>query len=111
MLLRTLEDKQMKIEVKRLDPVRTANIMGLVYIAISCVMTALMAPMLLMTTSLHGSFPLPGFFLLVSLISGPITGWIMGFLGSHTFNYIVRWTGGLRVEIDASAASLLPAQS
>ncbi|HTF89326.1 MAG TPA: hypothetical protein VK843_13020 [Planctomycetota bacterium] len=102
----------MNLEVKRLDPVQTAKIAALVQCAIGLGTTLVMVPLILLTTSLGSQFSFLGtggsVLLALTPVTALVTGWISGFVGSHTYNYIVRWTGALRIEVSTTEFAPAP---
>ena len=99
----------MKHELRRVDPLRTANIGALVYGLMLAVFALFFSPFFLMAGLFMpsegpagGTFFL-GFMLLLYPFFGAVMGWISGLLTSVIYNVIVRWTGGLLLEFDGSA--------
>ncbi|MFN7964548.1 MAG: hypothetical protein U0V87_02530 [Acidobacteriota bacterium] len=100
----------MKYELKRLDPLRTANIAALVYGTIMLVIALIVVPLMLIVFAAGAAFGGLGglgmseavvliFVPFFYAILGLILGWIGGLIGSFAYNAIVRWTGGLLVEV------------
>lgn len=100
----------MKYELKRLDPLRTANIAALVYGTIMLAIALIVLPVMLIVFAAAaasgglGGLGMPEAVLVIFVpffysILGLILGWIGGFIGSFAYNAIVRWTGGLLVEV------------
>ena len=101
----------MKQELRRIDPLRTANISGLVYGLVMTVFAVIVAPifmvaMLLAPSDGVGVAPmmLPALALVLYPVMGLVMGWISGLLSSAIYNLVIRWTGGLLFEFDAVAA-------
>ena len=95
----------MKQELKRIAPLRAANISALVYGLLTCVFMLLFSPFFLFAFLLGQSEgvglagPLFAFIMLVIYpIMGFVMGWIMGLVGAAIYNLVVRWTGGLLLE-------------
>lgn len=102
----------MVLELKRVDPLRTANILGLINGLMMIVFVLLFVPFLMVMvlataandSGMGGIGPLMMFFLMLFYpILGAITGWISGLLGAAIYNLIVRWTGGLRLTFEQTA--------
>lgn len=92
----------MNQELKRIDPLRAANISALVYGLLTCVFMLLFSPffllMFLLTPSREFGFAGPLFafvMLIIYPIIGFVMGWIMGLVGAAIYNLVTRWTGGL----------------
>ena len=95
----------MKVEIKRVDPLRTANVLALVYGLLMAAFALLFSPFILLGVILSptGGIGAGGglfavFFLVVYPIMGLVMGWISGYLTSAIYNFIIRWTGGVRLE-------------
>lgn len=105
-----------RLEVKRLDPVRTANILGLVQAAIMLAFVLLLAPFLLIALMIGVSQDaealvgiIPMFVLIVVYpIVGLIFGWIGGFLAAAVYNFVIRFTGGLILEFEDLGGTFRP---
>jgi hypothetical protein len=102
----------MKHELRRVHPLRAANVGALVYGLVMGVLALIAFPFLL----LFAMFAPPGasgaggigfavFFILLYPVMGLVMGWISGLLTSAVYNFIVRWTGGLLFEVDCETAS------
>jgi hypothetical protein len=96
----------MKRELRRIDPLRAANISALVYGLMMAVFAVIFLPFVLLGAFVSpGDFGLFGsvmfgFMLLIYPIMGFIGGWISGLLGAAIYNLVVRLCGGLLLEFD-----------
>ena len=102
----------MKYELKRLDPLRAANVSALVYGLVMGVFALIALPFFLLAAIFApsgefgvGSVGFAVFFVLVYPVMGLVMGWMSGLLTSAIYNFIVRWTGGLLLEFDRGAVS------
>ena len=102
----------MRQELKRVDPLRTANISAMVYGLLTSAFALIAFPFVLLAGLLapaQGSNiagPVFAIFILVLYpVMGAVMGWISGLLTSAIYNFIVRWTGGLILEFDGVAPS------
>ena len=98
----------MKQELKRIDPLRAANIGALVYGLLMTAFALIFAPFFLLFGLLAPSEALaPGgaFFALIMFVfypvMGVVLGWISGLLTSAIYNLVIRWSGGLLLEFDS----------
>ena len=100
----------MNYQLKRVEPMRAANVGALVYGMLLACFALIMFPFVMMLsvvapTQADGpSRMLFGLILLVYPIMGLVLGWISGFLTSVIYNFVVRWTGGILFEMDGPAA-------
>ena len=100
----------MKQELKRIDPVRTANISALVYGLLTTLFALIFAPIFVLATLFAPEGPgvagmmLPAVALVLYPVMGLVMGWISGLLSSAVYNLVIRWTGGLLFEFDAVTA-------
>ncbi len=100
----------MEHELKRIAPLRAANVTAAVYGLMLTAFALLFFPFLLIAlllgsqqTSEFGG-PLFALFLLILYpIMGVVMGWISGLLGSAVYNLVVRWTGGVLFELSVVA--------
>jgi hypothetical protein len=97
----------MKMELKRIEPLRAANIAALVQGLLMCVFALLFFPFFLlmaifMPEGEGGVFGIVfGFVMLIVYpIMGVILGWITGLVGSAIYNFIIRLSGGLLLHFD-----------
>jgi hypothetical protein len=99
----------MKHELRHVAPLRAANIMAVVYGILTGLMALIFVPFFLLVTILQrsgptgsGAFPGPvfGVFMLIFYpVMGAVMGWTMGLAGAAIYNFIIRWTGGLLVDL------------
>jgi hypothetical protein len=111
----------MKYQLKRIEPLRAANIGAIVYGLFMGIFSILLLPFVLLGGLFANSAgpgniaPVLAFGLMLFLypIFGVVFGWISGFLMSAIYNVVVRWTGGLLLEMAAEpvAPGGEPAQS
>ena len=97
----------MRQELKRVDPLRAANIGALVYGLLMSAFALIFLPFFLLATILAPSEGLgvagPFFVILMVVfypVMGVVMGWISGLLTSAIYNLVVRWSGGLLLEFD-----------
>lgn len=99
----------MKLELTRIDPIRTANIVALIQAAVMLVMVAIMLPIMLVIFAIGvasrdesaiGAL-VPLVLIIFYPIIGLIFGWIFGLLSAWVYNLVTRWVGGLLIEITA----------
>ncbi len=102
----------MKHELRRIDPLRTANVGAVVYGLLMTVVALIVVPFILLAAVLAppGEFGVGGAGFAVVLlvlypVIGAVSGWVSGLLTSAIYNFVVRWTGGLLVEFDHEAVS------
>jgi len=100
-------------ELRRVEPLRAANIAGVVYAILTAAIAIVALPFFLVATALlpSGDAGAPGvfaFFLLLYPVLGAVMGWLSGLLTSAIYNVVVRWTGGLQFELRAPAGPALP---
>ena len=101
----------MTFQLKRVEPLRAANIGALVYGLFLAVFTAILLPIFLIVTPFAPTEPgappmfLFSFLLLFYPIFGLVFGWLSGLLMSVIYNFVVRWSGGLLFEMDGPAAA------
>jgi prepilin signal peptidase PulO-like enzyme (type II secretory pathway) len=102
----------MKQELRRIDPLRAANVGAIVYglfmgvIAVICFPIFLLADFLAPSegSGLRGP-ALAVLILVLYPVMGVVMGWISGFLMSAIYNGIIRWSGGLLLEFDSDSSS------
>jgi len=95
----------MKRELRRIDPLRAANISALVSGLMAAAFAVIFLPFVLFAAilappdefGLAGPFFF-GFMLIFYPIMGVVMGWIGGLLGAAIYNLVVRWCGGLLLE-------------
>ena len=102
----------MKHELRRVHPLRAANVGALVYGLVMGAFALIALPFFLLAAIFapSGEFGVGGavvavFLVLVYPVMGLVMGWISGLLTSAIYNLIVRWTGGLLLEFDSGAGS------
>ena len=100
----------MKQELKRIDPLRAANIGALVYGLLTAVFALIFSPFFLLASVLTPSegvgvagMILPAVALVLYPVMGLVMGWVSGLLTAAIYNLVIRWTGGLLFEFDAAA--------
>jgi hypothetical protein len=102
----------MRLELRRVDPMRAANIGAMVYGLLLSAFALIAAPFFLLVGALApsgGAGPQPAVFAAVLLVMYPIMGvvmgWLSGLLTSAIYNFVIRWSGGLLLEVDSVAGS------
>ena len=96
----------MKQELKRVDPLRAANVGALVYGVLMTAFALVFFPFLLLAGLLArseagpGGMLFAGFALVFYPIMGFVMGWITGLLTAAIYNLVIRWSGGLVLEFD-----------
>lgn len=97
----------MNWELKRVDPLRAANVAALVYGIMTTVFAILFAPIILLVSILGPDQNM--IFGLVMLIFYPfiglIMGWISGLVTAAAYNVVIRLTGGLLFEVSGPPAA------
>ena len=100
----------MKQELKRIDPLRAANIGALVYGLLTAVFALILSPLFLLASALApaegvgvAGMILPAVALVLYPVMGLVMGWVSGLLTAAIYNLVIRWTGGLLFEFDATA--------
>jgi prepilin signal peptidase PulO-like enzyme (type II secretory pathway) len=93
-------------ELRRIEPLRAANVAGVVYAILTGAIAAIALPFFLALAVLvpsddmaHPAALLP--LLLLYPILGAVMGWISGLLTAAIYNMVVRWTGGLELDLQA----------
>ena len=95
----------MKHELKRVDPLRAANVSALVYGLLLFVFMLIFSPVVFVVSlfSPTENFAFGAVFAVMMLLLYPIIGlvmgWISGLLSAAIYNLVIRWTGGLLVEL------------
>ena len=102
----------MKHELRRVHPLRAANVGALVYGLVLGAFALIALPFILLAAIFapSGEIGIGGvgfamILILVYPVMGLVMGWISGLLTSAIYNFIVRWTGGLLLEFDRGAVS------
>jgi len=97
----------MKLELKRIEPLRAANITALVQGLLMCVFALLFFPFFILMAIFmpEGEGGVFGIafglvMLIVYPVMGVVMGWITGLLGSAIYNLIIRLSGGLLLHFD-----------
>jgi len=95
-------------ELKRIYPLRAANIAGLATFLVYGAICALALPFIVVLFVVGAATEEPGVLgalflipmLLVYPIIGGVFGWLFGGLYALIYNLVVRWTGGLLLEFE-----------
>src|SRR5260370_257386 len=112
-------------ELRRISPLRCANVLAVVLAVFYGVLAIVMAPLaslVLPLANLSGArspsaqsgvpaLPpswLPLMFILFYPLFGGVFGWIFGGLGALVYNFTVRFTGGVAMELDEAALDVQP---
>lgn len=97
----------MRQELKRVDPLRAANIGALVYGLLTGAFALVFLPFFLLASILAPSEGMgiagPALVILMLVaypVMGVVMGWISGLLTSAIYNVVIRWSGGLLLEFD-----------
>jgi hypothetical protein len=99
----------MTSEIRRIDPKRAANIIGIQYGLIMGLMAVVMGVFFALVSTVEvapgefnpaEAFGVLGWFLLMYPVMGLAFGWLFGFAGATAYNYMQRFTGGFLVELD-----------
>lgn len=106
----------MKLELRRVDPLRAANITAIVYGVTMAIFALIASPFFLLAAllspsrgeGLAGAF-VGVFFIIIYPVIGVVMGWISGLIMAGIYNIIVKWTGGLLVEFDGTVPGTDPA--
>jgi len=100
----------MKLELKRVDPLRAANIGAVVYGILMSAFAIIVFPFFMLmavlapTEDMGPMGPIfPFIMLFVYPVMGVVIGWLSGLLTSAIYNFVIRWTGGLLLEFDGFA--------
>ena len=98
-------------ELKRVDPMRAANVGALLYGLMMAAFSLIVVPFLMLLAMFTPAdepgaigFLFPLMFLFLYPVMGLVMGWISGLLASAIYNFIIRWTGGLLFEFEGTAA-------
>jgi len=84
-------------ELRRIEPLRAANVSAVVYGIMTAIFMVIFLPILLLGF-LFSEDPQQAFVLILFLfypVLGVIMGWLSGLIGAAIYNFIIRWTGGL----------------
>ena len=100
----------MKYELKRVDPLRAANVGALVYGLVLGAFALIALPFFLFASALAPSDEFgaagPAFIIFLVMLypfMGLVMGWIGGLLTSAIYNFIITMSGGLLFEFDNTA--------
>ena len=93
-------------ELRRIEPLRAANVAGVVYAILTGAIVAIALPFYLVLAILVPSDGMAapvafGLLLLLYPILGAVMGWLSGLLTAAIYNVVVRWTGGLEFDLHA----------
>jgi hypothetical protein len=100
----------MRLELKRVEPMRAANIGALVYGIVMAVFALVFLPFLLLGFALApsggnpGLATLPLIMLFMYPLMGLVMGWLSGLCTSWAYNVVIRFTGGLLVDFHETTA-------
>ena len=91
-------------ELRRVEPLRAANIAGVVYAILTAALVVVVLPFFLAVSAFlpAGEAGPPGavaLLLLLYPLLGAVMGWISGLLTAVIYNVVVRWTGGLQFDV------------
>jgi hypothetical protein len=94
-------------ELRRIEPLRAANVGGVVYGILTAAMVVVVLPFFFAVSAFlpASDAAAPGPIMLVLLLYpllGAVMGWISGLLTAAIYNIVVRWTGGLQLEVSRS---------
>ncbi len=99
----------MKSELTRIEPLRAANVMALVYGILMTAMMLILVPIMLIVVGIAAiaqgqagaglgeAMGVLVVFLLYPIL-GLVFGWISGLIASWAYNLIAGWIGGIRYE-------------
>lgn len=93
----------MELELERIDPIRSANILALVNGIVTCVFTLLFLPFaciaIFASPDADGAVAggLFAFLVLLYPLIAAVFGWIAGFFWAAVYNLFARWIGGFRL--------------
>ena len=94
-------------ELRRIEPLRAANVSAVVYGIMTAIFMVIFLPILLLGVLFSGE-PRQAFMLILFLfypVLGVIMGWLSGLIGAAIYNFIIRWTGGLLFGVQTREAS------
>src|SRR5688572_24402981 len=93
-------------ELKRIGAFRAANILAVVSFVVYGIVALVMVPLFLLLAVLMPQaedMPPTWLFALLPIVypvMGAVFGWIGGGLAALAYNLVVRWTGGLEVDVE-----------
>ena len=96
----------MNLELRRIDPLRSANVAAILYGLLLTVFSLIAFPFFLLAAFISPDEtgfigPLMAVFVLILYpIFGALMGWISGILTAAIYNFVIRWSGGLLFEFD-----------
>jgi len=106
----------MNWELRSIQPLRCANVTGLLYGLVMVPMTLLILPVFLFLpmaelSQSEAMLTRGAMVVLVMFypVMGFVMGWIFGLLAAAIYNLIVKWIGGFRVRFDAVQNPATPA--
>ena len=92
----------MKMEITRLEPLRTANVLAILYGVIMVVAMLIAVPIVFLAFALGGGGGPESFIVLIMLFAYPVIGVVFGWLGGlligFIYNIVVGITGGLLID-------------
>ena len=106
----------MKLELTRIDPLRTANVCAAVYALLLGVFALIAIPIIVLVLLFsqepgEGSSVVALVAVVVAYpILGLIMGWIGGLIGAAIYNLVIRFTGGMKLEFREDSPQTIPAQ-
>ncbi len=100
----------MRREIRRIEPVRFANVVAIVYALMFLVFAVLAVPFLLLVpmSDTSGGASELGFmvgFLLLYPFLVLIFVWLSGWLSAAIYNLVAGWIGGILIELGSEAMS------
>jgi len=100
----------MNWELKRVEPLRAANVGALVYCVMTTVFAVLFAPIVLLLSIFGPDQNIAWGLMMLILypVIGLIMGWISGLVTAAAYNVVIRLTGGLQLTME-SAGHVPPA--
>jgi hypothetical protein len=94
----------MRLELKRIDPLRAANVVALVEGLLLAAFALIFLPFFLLAMLIAPSEGLGAVWILLMLVLYPVMGvvfgWISGLLGAAIYNFVIRLSGGFLLEFD-----------
>ncbi len=99
----------MRSEIRHIEPIRFANVVALVYGFFGLVIVVLTVPFLFLSVAIPGSDGMlsAGITLVLVLlypIFGLVIGWVTGLVAAAIYNLVVRWVGGITIELRTETA-------
>ena len=97
----------MNWELKRVEPLRAANVGALVYCVMTTVFAILFAPIILLVSIFGPDQNIVWGLMMLILYPfiGLIMGWISGLVTAAAYNVVIRVTGGLQFTVEASGSA------